>query len=104
MDAPALREGERLITPRLRPQKGADFIEGAAKACGGVPMLEPAHGAIPLLDAAMILFQHIVEILDLADFDRRAVRLAVPSEGGGLASLPSIVIIRAQVRIISFTK
>jgi hypothetical protein len=49
-------------------------------------------------------FHHIVEILDLADFDRRAVRLAVPSEGGGLASLPSIVIIRAQVRIISFTK
>ena len=60
MDAPALREGKRLIMPRLRPQKGADFIEGAAKACGGVPVLEPAYGAIPLLDAAMILFQVVV--------------------------------------------
>jgi hypothetical protein len=44
MDTPALCEGERLMMPRLRPQKGAGFIEGAAKACGGVPVLEPTHG------------------------------------------------------------
>ena len=60
MDAPALCEGERLITPRLRPQKGVGFIEGTAKACGGVPVLEPTHGAISWLDAAMILFQVVV--------------------------------------------
>ena len=34
----------------------------AAKACGGVPVLEPAHEAIPLLDAAMILFQVVVYV------------------------------------------
>ena len=42
---------------RLRTQQGADFVKDAAKACGSVPVFEPAHGAIPLLDAPMILLQ-----------------------------------------------
>jgi hypothetical protein len=42
---------------RLRVQHGADFVKGAAKAYGDVPLLEPTHGTIPWLDAAVILFQ-----------------------------------------------
>jgi hypothetical protein len=45
---------------RRRTQKGADFVKDAAKACGGAPMFEPAHGAIPLLDAAMILLNGLI--------------------------------------------
>ena len=47
---------------RLRVQQGADFVKGAAKAYGGVPLLEPTHGTIPWLDAAVILFQVIVYV------------------------------------------
>ena len=45
---------------RLRTQTGADFVKDAAKACGGVPVFKPTHGAIPLLDATMILLQMVV--------------------------------------------
>ena len=43
--------------------------------------LEPEHGAGDPLDTAMVLFHHVVEILDLADFDRGAVLLIVALDG-----------------------
>jgi hypothetical protein len=50
--------------------------------------LEPQHRTDDPFDAVVVLFHHMGEILDLMDFDRRAVRLAVPSEGGGIGLAP----------------
>jgi hypothetical protein len=44
-------------------QQGVDFVKGAAKAYGGVPLLEPTHGTIPWLDVAVILFQVVVYVI-----------------------------------------
>ena len=68
----------------------------------GLPKgLEPQHRTGDPFDAAVILFHHIGEILDLTDFDRRPCASLYPLRATALASLPSIVIFRAQVRIIS---
>lgn len=55
MDVTALREGKRLKALRLQAQTGTEFVKGATNACGSVPVLEPTHGTIPWLDAAMVL-------------------------------------------------
>jgi hypothetical protein len=47
---------------QLRVQQGSDFVKCAANAYGSVPLLEPTHGAIPWLDAAVILFQVVVYV------------------------------------------
>jgi hypothetical protein len=43
---------------------------------------EPQHGPCDPLHTTMILLDDVVEILDLADFNRRAVRLVVALDGG----------------------
>src|SRR5262245_17326067 len=58
--------------PFLEPMHELNPGEGTLR---GVEGLEPQHGASDPLHAAMILFDDVVEILDLADFDRGAVLL-----------------------------
>ena len=61
-----------------------EFNTGQRTLCG-VERLEPQHGPGDPLDAAMILSHDIIEILDLADDDRGAMLLVVPSDGGGMS-------------------
>jgi hypothetical protein len=55
MDAPSLCKRERLITVRLGPQKGADFIEEATEACHCYLYFEPTHRLIAAFNAPMVL-------------------------------------------------
>ena len=56
----------------------------------GVKRLEPQHRPRHPLHSSMVLFYNIIEILDLADFDRGAVLLVVALDGRfiGRTSLP----------------
>lgn len=54
-----------------------DFVKGAAKAYGGVPLLEPTHGTIPWLDVAVILFQVVVYVTAGPVYD--SILKAVPT-------------------------
>jgi hypothetical protein len=62
MNGSSLREGERLIAVGLGAQKGSHLVEQAAEARSHGAMFEPAHGAIPLFDPAMILLQMVIQV------------------------------------------
>ena len=44
--------------------------------------LEPEHGTRNPFHRSMVLFHEVIEIFDLADFDRGAVRLVIALDGG----------------------
>ena len=62
MNAAALCEGETLVVTRPRSEKGADLVEEATEARSGAERFEPARGTVPLLNAAMVLLQMVVQI------------------------------------------
>ena len=51
--------------------------------------LEPEHGTRDPFHRSMVLFHDVIEILDLADFDRGAMCLIITFDGGfiGLTSI-----------------
>jgi hypothetical protein len=69
------------------PQHAHELNTGQG-TLAGAERFEPQHGPSHPLDGSLALLYQIVEILDLADDDRRAVRLVVPSSGGRLGLTP----------------
>ncbi len=57
-------------------------LDADQRALGRLKRFEPQHGTRHPLDGAMVLPHPIVEILILADGDRRAVLLVVSPDGG----------------------
>jgi hypothetical protein len=55
---------------------------------GGLERFKPQHGTGHALDGSMILLDDIVEILDLADFDRGAVLRIVALDGRFIGRTP----------------
>jgi hypothetical protein len=62
MDSSLLLEGEGLIAVGRRAKERTDLIEQATEARSRAAMSEPAHRSIPLLDAAMILLQMVIQV------------------------------------------
>ncbi len=62
MNAAAFCEGEALVVTRLRSEQGAALVEEAPEARSGAERFEPARGTVPLLHAAMVWLQMVVQI------------------------------------------
>src|SRR5262245_1243563 len=61
MAAPALRQRQRLVTVRLRSEKGPELIQEAAKTPRGRASFEPTGGPVPWLDAPMVLLAMVLQ-------------------------------------------
>jgi hypothetical protein len=62
MDTSSLQERNRLLRLPLRPQKGADFLEETAEACGCVEDFQSVRGPTPLFYAPMVLLQTVIQV------------------------------------------